>query len=169
MDVFAMVTNTVPGMVLGVGFLFAFTGSPITNTFAILVLANIVHFFTTPYLMAQQAFSRMNAGFETTGALMGDTWSETLRRVVIPNTFSTILQMLSYFFVNAMVTISAIVFLAGARTQVMTSKIKELQYFEKFDAIFTLSLLIFLTNCAVKLRLDFWAEIRARRLKAQQD
>lgn len=169
MDVFAMVTNTVPGMVLGVGFLFAFTGSPITNTFAILVLANIVHFFTTPYLMAQQAFSRMNAGFETTGALMGDTWSETLRRVVIPNTFSTILQMLSYFFVNAMVTISAIVFLAGARTQVMTSKIKELQYFEKFDAIFTLSLLIFITNCAVKLLLDFWAESRARRLKAQQD
>ncbi len=164
MDIFAMVTNTVPGMVLGVGFLFAFSGTSLSNTFWILIVVNVVHFFTTPYLMAQQAFSRMNAGFETTGALMGDTWAKTLRRVVIPNTFSTILQMLSYFFVNAMVTISAIVFLAGARTQVMTSKIKELQYFEKFDAIFTLSLLIFFTNGLVKILLDVWAARRERRL-----
>lgn len=154
MDVFAMVTNTVPGMVLGVGFLFAFTGTSLTNTFLILIIANVVHFFTTPYLMAKQAFSKMNASWETTGALMGDTWFKTVRRVVIPNTKSTIIEMFSYFFVNAMVTISAIVFLAGARTMVTTVKIKELQYFEKFDAIFVLSLLIFFTNVAAKLILD---------------
>ena len=154
MDVFAMVTNTVPGMVLGVGFLFAFTGTSLTNTFLILIIANVVHFFTTPYLMAKQAFSKMNVSWETTGALMGDTWFKTVRRVVIPNTKSTIIEMFSYFFVNAMVTISAIVFLAGARTMVTTVKIKELQYFEKFDAIFVLSLLIFFTNVAAKLILD---------------
>ena len=157
MDVFAMVTNTVPGMVLGVGFLFAFTGTSLTNTFLILIIANVVHFFTTPYLMAKQAFSKMNASWETTGALMGDTWFKTVRRVVIPNTKSTIIEMFSYFFVNAMVTISAIVFLAGARTMVTTVKIKELQYFEKFDAIFVLSLLIFFTNVAAKLILDRFA------------
>lgn len=96
----------------------------------------------------------MNASWETTGALIGDTWFKTVRRVVIPNTKSTIIEMFSYFFVNAMVTISAIVFLAGARTMVTTVKIKELQYFEKFDAIFVLSLLIFFTNVAAKLILD---------------
>ena len=85
---------------------------------------------------------------------MGDTWFKTVRRVVIPNTKSTIIEMFSYFFVNAMVTISAIVFLAGARTMVTTVKIKELQYFETFDAIFVLSLLIFFTNVAAKLILD---------------
>ena len=169
MDVFAMITNTVPGMVLGVGFLFAFSGTILANTFAILVLANIVHFFTTPYLMAQQAFSRMNAGFETTAALMGDTWFETLRRVVIPNSFGTILQMFAYLFVNAMVTISAIVFLVGAYTQVTTSKIKELQYFEKFDAIFTLSVLIFLTNVAVKLLIDGYGAWERRHVKQSQE
>lgn len=162
MDIFAMITNTVPGMVLGVGFLFAFSGTFLANTFAILILANVVHFFTTPYLMAQQAFSRMNSGFETTAALMGDTWFQTLRRVVIPNSFGTILQMFSYLFVNSMVTISAIVFLVGAYTQVTTSKIKELQYFEKFDAIFTLSVLIFLTNAAVKLLIDGYGAYQRR-------
>ena len=160
-----MVTNTVPGMVLGVGFLFAFSGTSLANTFAIIIIANIVHFFTTPYLMAQQAFSKMNAGFETTAALMGDTWFQTLRRVVIPNSMGTILQMFSYLFVNSMVTISAIVFLVGAYTQVTTSKIKELQYFEKFDAIFTLSVLIFLTNVVVKLLIDGYGAYQHRHLK----
>lgn len=154
LDFFAMVANTVPGMVLGIGFLFAFTGTSLMNTFLIIILANIVHFFTTPYLMAKQAFSRMNSSYEVTGELMGDSYFKTLCRIVIPNSYHTIIEMFSYLFINAMVTISAIIFLTGAKTMVTTSKIKELQYFEKFDAIFVLSLLIFLTNMLVKLLLD---------------
>ena len=41
---------------------------------------------------------------------------------------------------------------------VVKTRIKELQYFEKFDAIFVLSLLIFFTNVAAKLLLDRLAE-----------
>ena len=62
--------------------------------------------------------------------------------------------MFQYFFVSAMVTISAVVFLTGARTMLLTTKIKELQYFEKFEEIFVLSLLIFITNVAAKLIFD---------------
>lgn len=162
MDSFAMLTNTVPGMVLGIGFLFAMSGTPLANTFAILVLANIVHFFTSPYLMAASALSKMNAGWETTGALMGDTWLKTVMRVVVPNSAATLWQMFQFMFVSSMVTISAVVFLAGARTMLLTTKIKELQYFEKFEEIFVLSLLIFFTNVAAKLICDFLAE-RARK------
>lgn len=154
MDSFAMITNTVPGMVLGIGFLFAMSGTPLANTFAILVLANLVHFFTTPYMMATSALSKMNAGWETTGALMGDSWIKTVSRVIVPNSLPTLLQMFQYFFVSAMVTISAVVFLTGAHTMLLTTKIKELQYFEKFEEIFVLSLLVFLTNVAAKLIFD---------------
>lgn len=154
MDSFAMITNTVPGMVLGIGFLFAMSGTPLANTFTILVLANLVHFFTTPYMMATSALSKMNAGWETTGALMGDTWIKTVSRVIVPNSLPTLLQMFQYFFVSAMVTISAVVFLTGARTMLLTTKIKELQYFEKFEEIFVLSLLVFLTNVSAKLIFD---------------
>ena len=154
MDSFAMITNTVPGMVLGIGFLFAMSGTPLANTFTILVLANLVHFFTTPYMMATSALSKMNAGWETTGALMGDSWIKTVSRVLVPNSLPTLLQMFQYFFVSAMVTISAVVFLTGARTMLLTTKIKELQYFEKFEEIFVLSLLVFLTNVAAKLVFD---------------
>lgn len=163
MDAFAMVTNTLPGMVLGVGYLFVFSGTSLQNTLTILVLVNIVHFFATPYLMSTASLAKMNAGWETVGQLMGDSWWRTVRRVVIPNALPTLRQMFATYFINSIVTISAVVFLCGTRTMLVTTRIKELQYFEKFDAIFVLSLLLFLTNVAAKLLFDVSREKRARK------
>lgn len=158
MDGLTMMTSTLPGMVIGVGFLFAFSGTILQNTIAILILANLVHFFASPYLMGTAALSRMNAGWETTGLLMGDTWIQTIRRVVLPNARATLIEMFELYFINSMVTISAVVFLCGTSTMLLTTKIKEFSYYERFDAIFVLSLLVFVTNVAAKLILDKLAE-----------
>ena len=158
MDGLAMMTSTLPGMVIGVGFLFAFSGTILHNTIAILILANLVHFFASPYLMGTAALSRMNAGWETTGLLMGDTWIQTIRRVVLPNARATLIEMFELYFITSMVTISAVVFLCGTSTMLLTTKIKEFSYYERFDAIFVLSLLVFVTNVAAKLILDKLAE-----------
>lgn len=131
-DSIALVTNTIPGMVIGLAYLFCFSGTSLQNTFAILIICNMVHFFSTPYLMMKNSLSKMNASWETTAMLMGDNWTKTIIRVVTPNAVSTLLEVFSYYFVNAMVTISALIFLAGTRTMVITTKIKELQYFNKF-------------------------------------
>ena len=146
----ALVTNTIPGMVIGIAFLFTFSGTPIQNTFFIIVICNVVHFFSTPYLMMKSSLAKMNASWETTALLMGDSWLKTIVRVVTPNAVSTLLEVFSYYFVNAMVTVSAVIFIAGARTMVITTKIKELQYYTKFNEIFVLSLLILITNLAAK-------------------
>ena len=114
-DSIALVTNTIPGMVIGLAYLFVFTGTPLQNTFPIIIICNIVHYFSTPYLMMK-------------------------------NSLSTLLEVFSYYFVNAMVTVSAVIFIAGARTMVITTKIQELQYFNEFNEIFVLSLLILFTN-----------------------
>lgn len=149
-DTIAMVTNSVPGMVLGIAFLFAFTGTGIHNTYFILIICNVVHFFSTPYLMMKGSLEKMNSSWETTAMLMGDTWFKTIVRVVTPNAGPTILEVFGYYFINSMVTISAVIFIAGARTMVITTKIKELQHFAKFDEIFVLSLFILATNLALK-------------------
>ena len=100
--------------------------------------------------MIKNSLSKMNASWETTAMLMGDTWLKTIVRVVTPNAMLTILEVFSYYFVNSMVTVSAVIFIAGARTMVITTKIKELQYYTKFNEIFVLSLLILLTNIIAK-------------------
>ena len=154
LDVLAMVTNTVPGMVLGLSYLILFNESEIKGTFLILIFCNIVHFFTTPYLMAKNSLSKLNPAWETTGELMGDTWLKTIYRVIIPNSAATIIEMFCYFFINSMVTISAVIFLVTATTSLVTSKIKELQHFASFNEIFVLSILIFLTNMIVRTGCD---------------
>ena len=164
-DSIALLTNTIPGMVLGLAFLFQFSGTSLQNTFVLMISCNIVHYFSTPYLMMKNALSKMNAGWETTGMLMGDSWGKTIVRVITPNAASSLLEVFSYYFTNSMVTISALVFLAGARTMVLTTKIKQLQYVNKYNEVFVLSLLILLTNLVAKLVFSRLSALAAGRRK----
>lgn len=149
-DLISVLANTVPGMVLGVGYLLTFKGTFIQNTFFILVVCNMVHFFSSPYLMIKNSLEKLNLSWETTAKLMGDNLLKTIIRIIIPNTFKTIIEVFSYYFINAMVTVSAVIFIAGAKTMVVTAKIKELQHFSNFNEIFVLSILILFTNLVVK-------------------
>lgn len=157
----AMVTNTIPGMVLGLAYLFVFSGSFLQGTLVLLVLCNVIHYFSTPYLMIKASLSKLNASWETTAMLMGDSWLRTVVRVVTPNTMATLLEVCGYYFINAMVTISAVIFIAGARTMVVTTKIKELQYYNKFSEIFVLSLFILVVNLISRLIVTCdWKKLR---------
>lgn len=154
-DWFSILTNTVPGMVLGLSYLFLFNDSTLKGTILIIVLCNIVHFFTTPYTMAKNALQKMDHTWEVTGQLMQDTWFATIRRVVLPNMKATIFQMLNYYFLNAMVTVSGVIFIVSTETMLVSTRIKELQHFAKYTDIFILSLFILVTNLLVKLVLDY--------------
>lgn len=162
-DAIALVTNTIPGMVLGLAFLFVFSGTSLQNTFPLMILCNIVHYFSTPYLMMKNSLSKMNAGWETTAMLMGDSWPKTILRVVTPNAAASLIETFSYYFINAMVTISALIFLAGARTMVVTTKIKQLQYINEYDQVFVLSLLILATNLVAKAVFTWLAKKSSRK------
>lgn len=146
----AQVTNTIPGMVLGIAFLLAFKGTFLQNTIWIIVFCNLIHFFATPYLMMKSTLDKMNSGWETTAAILGDNWIKTVVRVITPNALPTLLEVFCYLFINGMVTVSAVVFIAGAKTMVITTKIQELQHFAKFNEIFILSILILVTNLLIK-------------------
>ena len=167
-DSIALVTNTIPGMVIGLAYLFVFTGTPLQNTFPIIIICNVVHYFSTPYLMMKNSLSKMNASWETTAMLMGDNWMKTIARVVTPNALSTLLEVFSYYFVNAMVTVSAVIFIAGARTMVITTKIQELQYFNEFNEIFVLSLLILFTNLIARAVFRRLAKMSESRQKTEK-
>lgn len=165
----ALVTNTIPGMVLGLAFLFVFSGTKMQGTFVIIVLCNVIHFFATPYLMMKESLAKMNASWETTAMLMGDNWIKTILRIVTPNALSTIIEVFSYYFINAMVTISAVIFIAGARTMVITTKIKQLQYYNKYNEIFVLSLLLLFTNIISRALFQYLANRKPKREAAAEE
>lgn len=166
LETLSVITNTIPGMVLGIAYLLAFKGSSLHNSLAIIILCNIVHFFSTPYLMIKNSLAKMNKGWEITARLMGDSWLNTVVRIVTPNAMATLIEVFSYFFVNATVTVSAVIFIAGAKTMVITTKIKELQHFAKFNEIFVLSILILITNLSAKLIFNYLANKRRKKNEA---
>ncbi len=153
-DTISMITNTVPGMVLGLSYLFFFNQSSLKGTLLIIILSNVVHFFTTPYMMAKNALQKMDGSWEVTGQLLQDSWIQTVFRVIIPNSIHTIYNMFSYFFLNAMVTVSGVIFIVSTDTMLVSTRIKELQHFANYTDIFILSLFILVTNLIVKIVFD---------------
>jgi len=106
----------VPGMVLGLSYIFAFNDphSPLNilyGTTAILVISTILHYYTVPFLTATTALKQLDPEFESIGESLDAPFYRTFWRVTVPVALPAIISIAMYFFLNAMVTISAIVFL----------------------------------------------------------
>lgn len=162
-NVIAMLTNTVPGMILGLAYLLFFQVTTIKNTFLIVIISIVVHYFTTPYLMAKGAMDKLDKTWDVTSSLLRDSWFDTIFKIILPNMKSTIIEMLNYYFINAMVTISGVIFLVSTSTQIVSTQINQLQHFNRFTDIFILSILILLTNVVVRIFSHFWLQFDQRR------
>ncbi|ANQ63442.1 ABC transporter permease subunit [Staphylococcus equorum] len=159
----SMITNTVPGMILGLSYLLFFQNSSIKGTFLIVILSIVVHYYTTPFLMAKSALDKLNPSWDTTSTLMRDTWGDTIFKIIIPNMKTTIVEMVNYYFINSMVTISGVIFLVSTSTQIVSTQINQLQHFNRFVDIFILSILIFLTNVIARLLTSWWLKSQSRK------
>ena len=110
----------IPGIVLGLAYVLFFKASFIYGTFAIIILVNIVHFFASPYLMIYNSLRKLPPELEAVGATLGIGKVRLLRDVIIPQTAGTLCEMFAYFFINSMMTISAISFLTNYKTEMFS-------------------------------------------------
>jgi iron(III) transport system permease protein len=118
----AAIPMAVPGMVLGLGYILFFNhpDNPLNglyHTMTILVLSTIVHYYTSSHLTAVTALKALDAEFEAVSASLKVPFYKTFFRVTVPVCLPAILDIGRYLFVNAMVTISAVVFLYSPSTQ----------------------------------------------------
>lgn len=150
MHLICIMTLAIPGIVLGLAYIFAFRGTFLYGTLWILVLVNIVHFFASPYLLAYNALGKVNANLEAVGATIGASRINILKDVIVPQTAGTILEMFSFFFVNCMVTISAVAFLATTLDMPLALLITDLDAQRLTECAAFVSLLILVTNVVFK-------------------
>lgn len=146
----AITTLAIPGLVLGLSYMLFFKGTFLYATFAILILVNTMHFFASPYLMAYNSFSKINTNLEAVAQTLGITKLLLIRDVFIPQMAGTILEMLSYFFVNSMMTISAVSFLATASNKPLSLMINLFQAQMVVEGAAFVSLTILAVNLVVK-------------------
>ena len=140
----------IPGLVLGLSYVMFFKSTFIYGTFAILFLVNSMHFFSSPYLMAYNTFGKINENLEDVGATMGISRWKMIKDVILPLSKGTILEMMSYFFVNCMMTISAVSFLANVANKPIALMITQFEGQMQLECAAFVSLLILVVNVAMK-------------------
>ena len=108
----SLISMAIPGLVLGLSYVIFFSGTAFYGTIAVILLVNSVHFFSSPYLMMYNTLSKVNENLEPIGLCLGISRMRIIVDVILPKVRYTVLEMFSYFFVNSMMTISAVSFLA---------------------------------------------------------
>ncbi len=140
----------IPGIVLGISYVMTFSNSIIYGTIIILVMVNVAHFISSPYLMMYNSFCKMNENLEAVGATLGISKIRMIKDVFIPQNIGSMLEMFSYIFVNCMMTISAVAFLSSVFTKPISLMINQFEAQMQYESAAVVSLLIFVVNIIVK-------------------
>ena len=146
----SMLPLAIPGVVLGLSFALSFNGMPLYGTLFILVIVNIVHFFSSPYLLAYNSLTKFNSNLEDVAESLGISKMRMLTAVYLPATIPTVIEMYSYYFVNAMITISAVSFLVNFKTNTLSLMIPQLETQSFIEGTALVSLMILFINLAMK-------------------
>ena len=152
----AMLPMAVPGLVLGLAYIFFFNerGNPfgfIYATMAILVINSITHFYTVSHLTAATALKQLDAEFEAVSASLKVSLFRTMGRVTVPVCLPAVLDISIYLFVNAMTTVSAVIFLYSTDTKLASVSIINMDESGFTAAAAAMAITIVATSATVKI------------------
>ncbi len=166
----AMLPMAVPGLVLGLGYIFFFNApdnplNPLYHTLTLLTLCTIVHFYTTGHLTAVTALKGLDSEFEAVSASLKVPFFKTFWRVTLPICTPALVDIARYFFINAMTTISAVVFLYSPETKVASIAILNLDEAGEMGAAAAMAVLIGVASTLATLvfmALAWWVNSRTQ-------
>ena len=141
----------IPGLVFGLAYIIFFKSTVLYGTVIIIGLANTVHFFVSPYLMMYNTLGKVNADLEDVGKTLGIRRIRIVTDVIIPKVRFTMFEMAVYFFVNSMMTISAVSLLAPPSPQPLSLMIAQATDQVEIGKAATVSFMILIVNFIIKL------------------
>ena len=152
----AMLPMAVPGLVLGLAYIFFFNDpdNPLNflyHTMAILVISTVTHFYTVAHLTAVTALKQMDPEFESVAASLKAPFYKTFSRITVPVCLPAILDISIYLFVNAMTTVSAVVFLYGPHTSLASVAVLNMDDAGDIAPAAAMGMMIFYTNATVRI------------------
>ncbi len=152
----AMLPMAIPGMVLGLAYIFFFNEprnplNVIYGTMAILVVCTVTHFYTVSHLTAVTALKQMDREFESVAASLKQPFYKLFRVVTVPVCLPTILDISIYLFVNAMTTVSAVIFLYSPTTTLASVAVLNMNDAGDIAPAAAMGMMIFYTNAGARL------------------
>ncbi|WP_380058104.1 putative 2-aminoethylphosphonate ABC transporter permease subunit [Falsihalocynthiibacter sp. SS001] len=155
-QMFAMLPMAIPGMVLGLAYIFFFNNPAnplhgIYGTMTILVICTVTHFYTVSHLTATTALQQMDREFEAVSASLKQPTLKLFGRVTVPVCLPAILDISIYLFVNAMTTVSAVVFLYSPKTALASIAVLNMDDAGDIAPAAAMGMMIFYTNAAARI------------------
>ena len=152
----AMMPMAIPGMVPGLSYIFFFNNAAnplnvIYGTMTILVVSTITHFYTVSHLTALTALKAMDKAFEAVSASLKQPMTRMFTRISMPICLPTMLDVAFCLFVNAMTTVSAVVFLYAPKTTLAAVAALNMDDAGQIQAAAAMCLLILYTNLGARL------------------
>ncbi len=152
----AMMPMAVPGMVLGLAYIFFFNDpanplNPIYGTMTILVVCTVTHFYTVSHLTAVTALKQMDREFEAVASSLKQPFYKLVAKVTVPVCMPAILDISIYLFVNAMTTVSAVIFLYSPDTALASVAVMNMDDAGDVAPAAAMGMMIFYTNVAARL------------------
>ena len=154
----AMLPLAVPGLVLGLGYVFFFNApwNPLNvlyGSLALLALNTLAHYYTVAHVTATTALKQIDPEFEAVSASLKVPFWRTFTRVSLPICLPTVLELAVYLFVNAMTTVSAVIFLYGPDTKLASIAIVHMDEAGTTAAAAAMASVIMATALAARLGL----------------
>jgi iron(III) transport system permease protein len=151
----AMLPMAVPGLVLGLGYVFFINArwnplGVLYGSILLLAINSIAHFYTTAHVTAITALKQIDGEFEAVSASLKVPFYRTFMQVTVPISLPAILDIAIYMFVNALTTVSAVIFLYSASSKLASISIVHMDEAGATAAAAAMATLIVLTALAVK-------------------
>ena len=118
-----MLSFAIPGTVIGVSYIMAFNFPPIelTGTSIILIIVFVFRNMPVGVRGGIAAMSQLDRSLDEASITLGANSFTTVRRVILPLMGPAILAALTYSFVRAITSVSAVIFLVSAKHNMATS------------------------------------------------
>jgi iron(III) transport system permease protein len=121
------------------------------GTLILLAVNTIAHFYTVAHITGVTALKQIDPEFESVSQSLKVPFWVLFRRVTVPISMPAILDIAVYMFVNAMTTISAVVFLYGPTTKLASIAIVHMDEAGATAAAAAMATCIVVTAIGVKL------------------
>ncbi|WP_305844464.1 putative 2-aminoethylphosphonate ABC transporter permease subunit [Photobacterium leiognathi] len=156
LQMFAIIPMAVPGMVLGLGYIFFFNNhhNPLTvlyGTMTILVINTVMHYYTVGHMTAVTALKQLPAEIEAISASLKLPQYKAFFKVTLPVCAPAILDIFVYLFVNAMTTTSAIIFLYSTDTMPASVSVLNMDEAGQTGPAAAMAVMLLLTTALVKI------------------
>jgi iron(III) transport system permease protein len=166
-----MMPMAIPGLVLGLAYIFFFNDpdnplNPVYGTMGILVICTVTHFYTVSHLTAVTALKQMDREFESVAASLKQPFHKVFSKVTVPVCMPAILDISIYLFVNAMTTVSAVIFLYSPDTTLASVAVLNMDDAGDVAPAAAMGMMIFYTNVVARLIHQFVSRNLVRRTQA---